>query len=71
MSEDLPEEFVAENDLILKLARQGLLIGVPGILDPGLAHEAESCLMDNHGFLSLCVSAKEDRCSEDPLERRH
>jgi deoxycytidine triphosphate deaminase len=45
MSEDLPEEFIAENDLVLKFARQGLVIGVPGILDPGFAHETESCLM--------------------------
>ena len=71
MSEDLPKEFVAEDDLVLKFARQGLLIGVPGIPDPGFAHEAESCLMDDHGFLTLCVGPEEDRCSEDPLERRH
>src|SRR5947209_4097871 len=31
MSKDLPEEFVAENDLVLKFAGQCLLIGVPGI----------------------------------------
>ena len=71
MSENLPEKFIAENDLILKLARQGLLIGVPGIPDPGLAHEAESCLMDDHRFLTLSVRTEEDRRSEDPLERRH
>ncbi len=71
MSEDLPEKFMAENDLVLEFARQSLLIGVPGIPDPGLAHETECCLMDNHGFLTLCVGPEEDRCSEDPLERRH
>ena len=39
--------------------------------DAGFAHEAESCLMDDHGFLTLRVRAEEDRCSEDPLESRH
>jgi hypothetical protein len=71
MSEDLPEKFIAENDLILEFAGQSLLLGVPGIPDPGFAHEAEPCLMDYYGFLTLCVGAEEDRCPEDPLERRH
>jgi hypothetical protein len=68
MSKDLPEEFIAENDLVLEFARQGLLIGVSGIPDAGFAHEAESCLMNYHRFLTLRVRAKEDRCSENALE---
>ena len=71
MGEDLLEEFIAENDLILEFARQGFLIGVPGIPDPGFAHEAESCLMYDHRFLTLGVSAEENRCSENALKRRH
>ena len=27
--------------------------------------------MDGHGFLTLRVRTEEDRCSEDPLERRN
>jgi hypothetical protein len=71
MREDLPEEFIAEDDLILKLGRQSLLIGMPRIPDAGFAHEAEPCLMDDHGFLALGVSAEEDRRSKDPLESRY
>jgi hypothetical protein len=71
MGEDLLEEFIAENDLILEFARQGFLVGVPGIPDPGFAHEAESCLMYNHRFLTLGVSAKENRRPEDSLECSH
>ena len=69
MSEDLPEEFIAENDLVLKLARQALLIEISGIPNPCLGHEIEAGAMDHGGPVLLGVRSEEDGSAEDALKR--
>jgi len=64
----LVEEFVAEDDFILKSAGKCRLICVARVPNPRLAHEVEPSTMHHGSPFSLHVGAKKDRCTEDALE---
>src|SRR5215472_12306517 len=61
----------AEDNQILAVARKTLLIWVPRIPDPCLAHEMEPRLVHNGRYRSTGVSSEEDGSSEDALEGAH
>src|ERR1700744_5863485 len=71
MIQNLFEELRAQNDLVLEFARQGFLLRVSGIPDPGFAHKTEACPVNHGSFLALRVGSEEDRRAEDPLESSH
>jgi hypothetical protein len=68
---EFPEEFLAENNLVLQLAGEGVMSGIPRIPDPSLAHEAEPRAVNDCGAFALRISAEEDRRPDDPLESAH
>src|SRR5215472_1892379 len=60
-----------EDNQILAVAWKTLLIWVPRIPDPCLAHEMEPRLVHHGRYRSTGVSSEEDRSSEDALEGAH
>ena len=66
--QNLTSELVAQDDQVLAVPRQKLLLGVPGIPNPGFGHEVEPGAVDHRSTFALRVGAEEDRRSEDPLE---
>lgn len=71
MAHDLIEEFVAEDDFVLKSAGKCCLICVTRVPNPRLAHKVETRPMHNRGPVSLHVGAEENRRAEYALERSH
>jgi hypothetical protein len=71
MAHDLVEEFVAEDDFVLKSAGKCGLIFVARVPNPRLAHEVEPRPMYNLCPVSLHVGAEENRSAEDALEGSH
>ena len=70
MAHNLFEEFVTENNLVLKAAGESRLIRVSRIPDPRFAHEVEPRSVHHSRLFSLRVGAEEYCCTENTLKCR-